>query len=84
MNLIRVFSRIRLVILQQIPLLAKQLGKSFVGDNLSPICVSMLEDNISSVREAAANNLSVCFIFNLFFSSYSGTNTLDNWLDFRN
>lgn len=51
--------RIRLVILRHIPLLAEQLGKNFVGDNLTPVCVRLLEDDISSIREAAARNLAV-------------------------
>jgi len=40
-------------------LLAEQLGKNFVGDNLTPVCVRLLEDDISSIREAAARNLAV-------------------------
>ena len=45
--------RIRLAIIQQIPLLAKQLGKDFFTDKLSAICVNWLADDIATIRDAA-------------------------------
>ena len=49
--------RIRLAILQHMPLLAKQLGRDFFTEKLSSICVGWLGDDIASIRVAAANNL---------------------------
>jgi serine/threonine-protein phosphatase 2A regulatory subunit A len=49
--------RIRLAIIQQIPLLAKQLGKVFFTDKLSSICVNWLGDDIATIRDAATQNL---------------------------
>ena len=51
--------RIRLAIMQHIPLLAKQLGKDFFSGKLTSLCVGWLGDDISSVRQAAAINLKV-------------------------
>lgn len=50
-------SRIRLAIIQQIPLLAKQLGKDFFTEKLTTLCVGWLGDDIASIRMAAAANL---------------------------
>lgn len=49
--------RIRLAIIQQIPLLAKQLGRDFFTDKLAAICVNWLADDIATVRDAATMNL---------------------------
>lgn len=49
--------RIRLGIIQQIPLLAKQLGRNFFTDKLASICVTWLGDDISTNRDAATTNL---------------------------
>lgn len=49
--------RIRLAIIQHVPLLAKQLGRDFFTEKLSSICVGWLGDDISMIREAAAQNL---------------------------
>jgi serine/threonine-protein phosphatase 2A regulatory subunit A len=46
-----------LAIIQQIPLLAKQLGRDFFTDKLVAICVNWLGDDIATVREAATLNL---------------------------
>ncbi len=51
--------RIRLAIMQHIPLLAKQLGKEFFTEQLVNLCVGWLGDSISTIREAAAENLKV-------------------------
>jgi serine/threonine-protein phosphatase 2A regulatory subunit A len=51
------FFRIRLAIIHQIPLLAKQLGKDFFTDKLSSICVNWLGDDIATIRDAATTNL---------------------------
>ena len=52
-------SRIRLAIIQQIPLLANQLGKDFFTEKLTALCVGWLGDDIASIRLAAAANLKV-------------------------
>ena len=49
--------RIRLAIIQHIPLLAKQLGQNFFTERLSALCVGWLGDEISTIRQAAAKNL---------------------------
>ena len=49
--------RIRLAIIQHIPLLAKQLGVDFFSEKLASLCVGWLGDDISSIRHAAAVNL---------------------------
>jgi hypothetical protein len=63
------FYRIRLAIMQHIPHLAKQLGKDFFSEKLTTHCVGWLRDDISTIRQAAAENLKVykettsfCFI----------------------
>ena len=50
-------TRIRLAVIQQTPLLAKQLGKDFFTDKLSSICVNWLGDDIATIREAATKNI---------------------------
>lgn len=54
--------RIRLVIIQHIPPLAKQFGQAFVSERLAPLCVRLLEDDISKIRQAAASNLAVSHV----------------------
>jgi len=49
--------RIRLAVIERIPLLAKQLGKEFFTDRLLSLCVGWLGGDISSIREAAAKDL---------------------------
>lgn len=49
--------RIRLAIMQHIPLLAKQLGKVFFTERLVALCIGWLGDDISSIRQAATENL---------------------------
>ena len=51
--------RIRLAIIQHIPLLAEQLGKEFFTEKLSSLCVGWLGDDIASIRRASATNLKV-------------------------
>ena len=48
-----------MAIIQQIPRLAKQLGKEFFTEKLTALCVGWLGDDISSIRQAAAKNLKV-------------------------
>jgi serine/threonine-protein phosphatase 2A regulatory subunit A len=45
--------------MQHIPLLAKQLGKEFFTEQLVTLCIGWLGDEISSIREAGAENLKV-------------------------
>eukprot|EP00178_Gracilaria_changii_P016575 TRINITY_DN47798_c0_g1_i1.p1 TRINITY_DN47798_c0_g1~~TRINITY_DN47798_c0_g1_i1.p1 ORF type:complete len:683 (-),score=110.57 TRINITY_DN47798_c0_g1_i1:2369-4417(-) len=51
--------RVRLAIIDRIPLLARQLGKDFFEQNnkLGDLCISWLRDCVFSIREAAIKNL---------------------------
>lgn len=49
--------RIRLAIIEYIPLLAAQLGCDYFEEQLSQLCMAWLVDNVFSVREAATINL---------------------------
>lgn len=49
--------RIRLAIIQHVPLLAQQLGVEFFESQLSDLCMSWLGDKVFSIREAATVNL---------------------------
>jgi serine/threonine-protein phosphatase 2A regulatory subunit A len=49
--------RVRLAIIQYIPLLASQLGVGFFDEKLSNLCMSWLGDTVFSIREAATFNL---------------------------
>ena len=49
--------RVRLAIIEYIPLLAGQLGQDFFDDKLSTLCMSWLGDTVFSIREAATKNL---------------------------
>jgi len=49
--------RVRLAIIEYIPLLAKQLGVEFFDERLSGLCMSWLGDCVFSIREASTLNL---------------------------
>jgi serine/threonine-protein phosphatase 2A regulatory subunit A len=59
--------RVRLAIIEYIPVLAQQIGTSFLfqksegtesdDDLLNSLCLQWLQDSVYSIREAAANNL---------------------------
>lgn len=49
--------RVRLAIIENIPLLASQLGKEFFDEKLGVLCMSWLGDPVFSIREAATENL---------------------------
>ncbi|THH06108.1 hypothetical protein EW145_g4319 [Phellinidium pouzarii] len=49
--------RVRQAIIEYIPLLATQLGRSFFDEQLGNLCLSWLGDNVFSIREAATVNL---------------------------
>lgn len=58
--------RVRLAIIEYIPVLAQQMGTSFLfekgGSNggeelINSLCLQWLQDSVFSIREAAANNL---------------------------
>lgn len=49
--------RVRLAIIEYIPLLASQLGVSFFDEKLSNLCMEWLGDTVFSIREAATHNL---------------------------
>ncbi|KAF3515131.1 hypothetical protein F2Q69_00007997 [Brassica cretica] len=46
--------RVRLAIIEYVPLLASQLG---IGLKLGALCMQWMQDKVYSIREAAANNL---------------------------
>lgn len=49
--------RVRLAIIEYIPLLASQLGVQFFDEKLSTLCMGWLGDTVFSIREAATHNL---------------------------
>lgn len=49
--------RVRLAIIEYIPLLASQLGVQFFDEKLSTLCMSWLGDTVFSIRDAATKNL---------------------------
>lgn len=49
--------RVRLAIIEYIPLLASQLGVTFFDEKLSALCMGWLGDTVFSIREAATHNL---------------------------
>lgn len=42
--------------IEQFPVLARQLGEAFFNEKLNPICLAWLKDQIFSIREAALVN----------------------------
>lgn len=49
--------RVRMAVIENIPLLASQLGVAFFDEKLGNLCMSWLGDVVFSIREAATNNL---------------------------
>ena len=49
--------RVRQAIIEYIPLLAQQLGKTFFDEQLAALCLAWLGDNVYSIRESAIVNL---------------------------
>lgn len=49
--------RVRLAIIDYIPLLAAELGVDFFNDKLGNLCMTWLGDSVYSIREAATTNL---------------------------
>lgn len=49
--------RVRLAIIEYIPLLASQLGAEFFDAKLGAQCLKWLEDSVYSIRDAATVNL---------------------------
>ena len=49
--------RVRLAIIEYIPLLASQLGVRFFDEKLTALCMGWLGDTVFSIREAATHNL---------------------------
>merc|ERR1711884_831215 len=49
--------RVRLAIIEYMPLLAGQLGVEFFDEKLSALCMTWLIDHVYAIREAATNNL---------------------------
>lgn len=49
--------RVRLAIIEYVPLLASQLGVKFFDEELARLCMSWLGDTVFSIREASTQNL---------------------------
>jgi serine/threonine-protein phosphatase 2A regulatory subunit A len=49
--------RVRLAIIEYVPLLASQLGVKFFDEKLADLCMSWLGDTVFSIREASTINL---------------------------
>merc|ERR1711953_926852 len=49
--------RVRLAIIEYMPLLAGQLGVDFFDEKLNSLCMTWLIDHVFAIREAATNNL---------------------------
>merc|ERR1712038_1547145 len=49
--------RVRLAIIEYMPLLAGQLGVEFFDEKLNTLCMSWLVDHVFAIREAATLNL---------------------------
>ena len=49
--------RVRLAIIEYVPLLASQLGVQFFDEKLSDLCMKWLGDTVFSIREASTQNL---------------------------
>jgi serine/threonine-protein phosphatase 2A regulatory subunit A len=49
--------RVRVAIIEHIPMLAEKLGNSFFSERLNSLCMTWLTDEVYSVRRAAAENL---------------------------
>ena len=49
--------RLRVAIIEHIPMLAEKLGTTFFGDKLNSLCMTWLTDDVYSVRRAATENL---------------------------
>lgn len=56
--------RVRLAIIEHIPMLGEQLGKAFFNEKLNNLCLTCLGDDVYSVRRLAASNLEkLCVLF---------------------
>ncbi|KAK7808596.1 hypothetical protein U0070_015956 [Myodes glareolus] len=49
--------RVRLAIIEYMPLLAGQLGVEFFDEKLNSLCMAWLVDHVYAIREAATSNL---------------------------
>jgi len=49
--------RVRLAIIEYMPLLAGQLGVEFFDEKLNTLCMAWLVDHVFAIREAATHNL---------------------------
>lgn len=56
--------RVRMAIIELIPMLGQQLGKAFFSEKLNNLCLTCLGDDVYSVRRLAAGNLEkLCTLF---------------------
>lgn len=61
--------RVRLAIIEYIPLLASQLGVGFFDDKLGALCMQWLKDKVCEATELCVkiNPSSTPFVFKVFF-----------------
>ncbi len=74
--------RVRLAIIEYIPLLASQLGVKFFDEKLSNLCMTWLADSVYSIREAATNNLKK--LAEIFGSDWAKDNLLPKVIAMNN
>jgi serine/threonine-protein phosphatase 2A regulatory subunit A len=63
--------RVRMAIIENIPVLAQQLGVEFFDEKLGNLCLSWLGDVVFSIREAATKNL--CQLVKVFGTDWAKT-----------
>jgi serine/threonine-protein phosphatase 2A regulatory subunit A len=44
-------------VIEQFPMLARQLGEAFFNEKLNPICIDWMKDPIYTIREASLENI---------------------------
>jgi len=44
-------------VIEQFPMLARQLGETFFNEKLNPICIDWMKDPIYTIREASLENI---------------------------
>lgn len=66
--------RVRLAIIEYIPLLASELGMEFFNEKLFDLCMTWLGDAVFSIRDAATTNLKQ--LVDIFGSDWAKTTVL--------
>lgn len=49
--------RVKITVIEEFPLLAKQLGEDFFDQKLTPILLNWLSDNVYAIRETSIKSL---------------------------